>query len=106
MAILSLKKIDFVFSLICVGFVIGYSIISFLDFLENKDVCEISFKTFHSQKSYKYPSFTMCLTSPFVAEKFSNFSGPLDPVYYYDLYLRGIVNGSVSLENAAYEYSL
>ena len=103
MAILSLKKIDFVFSLICVGFVIGYSIISFLDFLENKDICEISFKTFHSQQSYRYPSFTMCLTSPFVAEKFSNFSSPLDPVYYYDLYLRGIVNGSVSLENTAYE---
>ena len=103
MAILSLKKIDFVFSLICVGFVIGYSIISFLDFLENKDICEINFKSFHSQQSYRYPSVTMCLTSPFVAEKLSNFSSPLDPVYYYDLYLRGIVNGSVSLENTAYE---
>ena len=99
MEILSLKKVDFIFSLICVGFVICYAIISFLDFLEDKDVCEVSFKTFHSQQSHRYPSFTMCLTFPFVVEKFNNRSLARD----YIPYIMGITTGSENLKNIAYE---
>ena len=99
MGILSLKKIDFIFSLICVGFVICYAIISFLDFLDNKDVCEVSFKTFHSHQSHRYPSFTMCLAFPFVTEKFDNYSVAVE----YISYIMGTINGSKNLENIAYE---
>ena len=99
MSILSLKKIDFIFSLFCVGFVICYAIISFLDFLEDKDVCEVSFKTFHSHQSHRYPSFTMCLTFPVVAEKFDNRSLAID----YISYIMGITTGSEDLKNIAYE---
>ena len=99
MAILSLKKVDFIFSLICVGFVICYAIISFFDFLEDKDVCEVSFKTFHSHQSYRYPSFTMCITFPFVTEAFKDRSLAID----YISYIMGIINGSENLENIAYE---
>lgn len=102
MVCLDLKKFNVIFHFVCIGIVICYATISILDFLENKDVCEVSFKTFHSKMKYRYPAFTMCLTSPFVEEQINNFSTAVK-ASQYDLYLRGLFNENEDLSRIEYE---
>ena len=86
------KIINTIFHLICIACVVYYAYISVLEFLENKDLCEVSFKQFHSDKKSRYPSFSLCLTSPFVDRKFVELQSSVNSSLY-ELYLKGYAPG-------------
>ena len=103
MAYLGFKKIDLLFHIVCIVFVLVYAICSIYDYFKNEDICEVSFKTFHSKDwGPRYPAFTMCLSSPFIEEKWSKLATTIN-TSQYNSYLLGGVQGDERLQNIAYE---
>jgi hypothetical protein len=88
MPLLEFSQINLVFHGVCFFVVILYSISSVRDFLKNDDLCEVSFRTFHKDEKSSYPSFTMCLNTPFADDELKKFSSKLSSLSY-EAYLTG-----------------
>ena len=76
------------FQCVCIIVVIGYGLISIRDFIQNDDLCEVSFKRFHSDTDSIYPAITICLNTPFVEERFQKVSSTINSSSY-ESYLAG-----------------
>ena len=61
----TMQKINVIFHCICIIAVFIYAVINIYSYWRNEDLCEITFKTFHSKKEDIYPSLSMCFSSPF-----------------------------------------
>ena len=61
----TMQKINVIFHCICIIAVFIYAVINIYSYWQNEDLCEITFKTFHSKKEDIYPSLSMCFNSPF-----------------------------------------
>ena len=89
------------FQCVCMIVVIGYGAISIRDFIQNDDVCEVSFKRFHSDKESIYPSFTICLNTTFVEERLQKISSTINSSSY-ESYLAGRRETNEHLKNIEY----
>ena len=89
------------FQCVCIIVVIGYGLISIGDFIQNDDLCEVSFKRFHSDKESIYPAFTMCLNTPFVEERLKKISSTINSSSY-ESYLAGMGKTNENLKNVDY----
>ena len=54
------------------GFVI-YGVQNLWHYFQNDDLCEVSFKKFHSDTKHGYPSLSMCFNTPFIKERLSEY---------------------------------
>ena len=67
----TMEKINVIFHCICIIAVFIYAVINIYSYWRNEDLCEITFKTFHTKKDAIYPSLSMCFNSPFNINKMS-----------------------------------
>ena len=88
MRYIQLNQINLTLHVVCFAIVVAYAIINYCNFVRNDDLCEVSFKNFHSEIDAPYPSLTMCLMSPIVQERLSAHSGTIN-ISSYESYLMG-----------------
>ena len=82
-------QLPFQFALIA-GFIV-YGVQNLWHYFQNDDLCEVSYKTFHSDIKHGYPSLSICFSSPFVKERLSEYlSSDMDNISEnYESYLIG-----------------
>ena len=89
--------INFLCHAICIIVVIIYALSNIYSFLQNEDLCEISFKKFHNTEEDIYPSMTICQNTPFDKNVFNDGSNNAANISTYENYLRGIENVTQNL---------
>lgn len=70
MKVISLQQINYMHFLVCFLATIGLSIYSLLRYISNDDSTSIEIKRFLSSDDAIYPSFSFCIMSPFLDDKF------------------------------------
>ena len=70
MKVISLQQINYMYFLVCFLATVALSIYSLLRYVSNDDITSIKIKRFLSSDDAIYPSFSFCITSPFLDEKF------------------------------------
>ena len=98
-----MKIINFLCHVICIIVVIIYALSNIYSFLQNEDLCEISFKKFHNTEEDIYPSMTICQNTPFDKNVFNDGSNNAANISTYENYLRGIENVTQNLANIKYK---
>ena len=106
------KKLTLLFQLSLVAGFVVYGVQNVWNYFQNDDLCEVSFKTFHSDTKHGYPSLSICFNSPFVKGRLSEYlSVDMDNISEnYESYLIGgrhsDQNNNVNIEyfrNVPYE---
>ena len=98
-----MNVINFVCHLICFITVLIYALINIRSFLQNEDLCEVSFKKFHNTKDDIYPSMTICQNTPFDQNRFDDGSDDNVNISTYENYLVGKQNVSQKFANIKYK---
>ena len=98
-----MNVINFLCHLICIITVLIYALINIRSFLQNEDLCEVSFKKFHDTKDDIYPSMTICQNTPFDQNRFDDGSDDNVNISTYENYLVGKENVSQKFANIKYD---
>ena len=96
------KTAQVIFKWLCIIVVIVYAQNSVREFVQNDDICEVSFKRFHSDKDSRYPTLTICLNAPFVEEKLQKITTTINSSFY-ESYLMGRIEVNDHLMSIDYD---
>ena len=85
------NKLQLLFQFALIAGFIVYGVQNLWHYFQNDDLCEVSYKTFHSDIKHGYPSLSICFSSPFVKERLSEYlSSDMDNISEnYESYLIG-----------------
>ena len=69
---------------ICLIATIALNTLCVLEYLENKDLCQIDFQKFNSDKDRIYPSVSICITNPFIEKNLAQYGKGITIKKYRD----------------------
>jgi hypothetical protein len=80
--------IAYIYYTFCVAATIGMTIYCLIQYLLDKDVSDVNFRTFDSDKDYVYPTITLCFETTFLEEALFNEEKGINE-YLYTQFLSG-----------------
>ena len=78
----------YIFVSVCLIATVAFNILCISQYLENRDLCEIDYKTFNTDKDQIYPSVSICINNPFIEQSLAQYGQGIT-INKYRRFLRG-----------------